>query len=84
MSTVWGKMRYGWSKYGGPMFGLVKSEHEWYCQSCSQLQPEGVAQYMIPINETLREYVRVCSICKHKQISEKINYRQLIIVVRPL
>ena len=73
---------YGWSKWGGGNKGLVKEElNEWYCQSCAKIQRKGLPSYMV---ETApREFVRVCSKCKHKMIVEKLDsFYELIKIVR--
>lgn len=77
-----GKMKYGWSKWGGPMYGLVKDEQDWFCQACSKPQPKEMPNYMLPIDRSGREFVRICSICKHIQLQNKISYYQLIQLVR--
>jgi hypothetical protein len=71
------KRMYGWSKYGGGMYGMVKGESDWFCQSCGSKQAKEMAQYMIPIDIFKRDYIRVCGICKHVQLRHKLNYRQL-------
>lgn len=76
------KMCYGWSKYGGPMYGLVKDEQEWCCQACGKTQPEGFPQYMMPMDTSNREFLRICSVCKHTQLKKKMNYQKLIELVR--
>lgn len=69
------KQRWGWTKYGPNNFGygMVREEGEWYCQCCGAFQPEGMAQYLFPMDKEKKDYLRVCSICKHKQIETKIK-----------
>lgn len=76
MSDV-NKAKYGWSRWGGAMYGLVKSEGEWVCQGCGKDQPVGVPQYYFPWDKEEREYVRLCSVCKHIQLSNKIPKYQV-------
>jgi hypothetical protein len=66
---------YSWSKWGGGTSGLVKEElDEWYCQSCGEKQVRTLPSYMIPMDETQRDYVRVCSDCKAKAHAKKITF----------
>ena len=59
-----GKM-YGWTKYGGANHGLVKEELDyWYCQVCGDKQTRLLPSYMFPMDETQRDFARVCSDCK--------------------
>ena len=76
------KMMYGWSKYGGPRYGLIKGEKDWFCQACGSKQAKELGQYMIPINNSNREFARVCGICKHMQAKHKLNYKRLCIKIR--
>lgn len=68
---------YGWSKYGGPRYGLLKDEKDWFCQVCGEKQAKEMAQYMLPIDPFRRDFVRICGVCKHIQYRSKLNYRQL-------
>ena len=72
------RLMYGWSKWGGGNKGLVKEElKEWYCQSCINLQKKELPSYMV--ETATREFVRVCSNCKHKMIQKKLkSYYELI------
>lgn len=57
----------GWSKYGGGIYGLLKEElDEWYCQICGDVQVKILPSYMFPVDESKRDFVRVCSTCKAK------------------
>lgn len=51
-----------WSKYGGGRSQGYKEEIQdfWFCQSCSQKQPETISPYL---KELDGEFYRVCSIC---------------------
>jgi hypothetical protein len=85
LDNTWGKVRYGWSKFGGGFFGMVKNEGDWFCQSCGQVQPEEFPQYMVPLDKTERDFLRICSVCKHIQIRHKLgkyNYVRIIQIVR--
>ncbi len=85
MTTEWGKQKYGWSKYSGGFMGLVKDENDWYCQACGEPQAKELPQYMLPISKMEREYVRICSVCKHIQLRHKIgkyNFVRIIQIVR--
>ena len=74
---------YGWSKWGGGNQGLVKEElDEWFCQSCAKPQRKGLPSYMVESAE--REFMRVCSSCKHKMVQNHIrNYWRLLGYIRP-
>jgi hypothetical protein len=81
------KMCYGWSKYNGGMSGLVKDEDDWFCQCCGEKQPKEFPQYMIPADSLEREFFRICSVCKHIQLRNKIEryqFKRLTIIVRKL
>ena len=69
---------YGWSKWGGGNKGLVKEElKEWYCQACIKPQKKELPSYMV--ETATREFVRVCSSCKHKMIKKNLkSYYDLI------
>lgn len=57
---------YGWSKHGGVRHGLVKEELDvWACQICAERQTRDMPSYMISMDEDQREFIRVCSKCKH-------------------
>jgi len=65
----------GWSKYGEPMFGLLKETlDEWACQSCGEKQIGIFPSYMIPIDEHKREYIRVCVWCKAKAVDNHLVF----------
>jgi hypothetical protein len=79
------QMRYGWSKFGGGFFGLVKNEGIWICQACGEEQTDDLPQYYIAMDKSEREFVRICSICKHVQLKYKLgryNYTRIIQIVR--
>lgn len=78
------KQMYGWTKWGGPNMGLVKEElDEWYCQVCSSRQTRALPAYMIPLDKSERDFVRVCSLCKNKQlVAEVEDFYSLINKVR--
>ena len=60
---------YGWSKWGGAREGLVKEDlDEWYCQTCGQRQIKILPSYMFPTDDTQRDFVRVCTMCKAKSL----------------
>jgi len=84
-SKAFNTMRYGWSKFGGGFFGLVKNEGKWFCQACGGEQTDDLPQYYIPMDKTEREFARVCSLCKHIQFKYKLgryNYVRIIQIVR--
>ena len=68
------KRMYGWTKYGGAREGLVKEDLEiWYCQVCGEKQIRVLPCYMFPMDNTQREFVRVCSMCKARTIMDKVT-----------
>jgi hypothetical protein len=75
------KQKYGWSKWGGPNFGLVQKNltPEWFCQACKQMQPEELTPYMFEFVE--REYIRICSKCHHVRITNDIQPLQFDILI---
>lgn len=65
---------YGWTKYGGAREGMFKEELEtWYCQTCGEEQLKVLPSYMFPVDESDREFVRVCTLCKAKAILEHLR-----------
>lgn len=69
------KAMYGWSKYGGPNMGLVKQENDtWYCQSCGEEYPEEMSPFMMPMDDTMREFIRICGICYKRVLIKRIKY----------
>lgn len=65
----------GWSKHGGGRQNLEKEQlEEWACQSCGQQQTKDLPQYMIPLDDFLKDFLRICSRCQHiaqkKQITQ--------------
>ncbi len=58
-------MMYGWTKWGGPTDGLVKEVlMEWNCQICGQTQLCDFPQYLFPIDNHRRDFIRICVGCK--------------------
>ena len=69
------KKMYGWSKWGGANLGLfIEDMDEWCCQACGVSQPKGLPSYMFPHDELLRDYFRVCSVCKALAVMRRIAY----------
>lgn len=59
-----GKMLYGWSKFGGANYGIIREEtDEWACQICGARQIMGLPQYFLPMDNYRRDFIRVCSGC---------------------
>lgn len=71
-----------WSKYGGVKTN-PNDQQTWFCQACSGEMPIGMPQYLESIDELFGDFVKICSICKHTKEQRKINYYQLIEIVRP-
>lgn len=79
------KAKYGWTKWGGPNYGLVQKNltEFWYCQACKEEQTMDLPPYMFEFPE--REYIRICSKCHHLRLENNIKpcqYRQLLNLVR--
>lgn len=85
------KMRYGWSKYGGPNYGIAKQtgttgdlmlgldDNIWYCQLCGEEQNKELPNYLFSLDDTKRDFIRVCTKCKFDAVKKKVtSYRQLI------
>lgn len=62
---------YGWSKWYGANNNLFVITPEWYCQACTQQQTKELPSYLIRIQA--HEYARICSVCLHLAIENKIN-----------
>lgn len=75
---------YGWSKWGGRRMGTVKEElDEWFCQGCGRKQIKELPAYLLPQDEDMREYVRVCSECKNLVVSYQLDqFDELIKLIR--
>lgn len=73
-----------WSKWGGGGFGLLKENlDEWYCQCCGEPQLSILPSYMFPMDETARDFSRVCTECKAKANTKHIViFWELIKVVK--
>jgi len=79
------KKMYGWDKYGGGRRGMVIEDLDiWYCQSCKERQSRESPAYMLPLDEDIRrEFVRVCSDCKHRAVEEGYTvFSDVVKVVR--
>ena len=74
----------GWSKWGGPVWGLLKEElDEWYCQVCGEKQLKIFPSYMIPLDSQRRDFARVCVWCKAKARMKGITFfEELTIIIR--
>lgn len=70
-----------WSKYGGPKTN-PNNDQSWHCQACSGEMPEGMPQFLVSFDDFLGEFVKICSVCKHIKDQNKINYYELIEIVR--
>lgn len=67
------RLKYGWSKYGDPNFGLVQRNltEEWACQSCSEAQDNHLPSFMFEFME--REFIRICSKCQNLKIKNNVS-----------
>jgi len=73
MSISVTRMMYGWTKWGGATEGISKeSVDEWFCQICGEPQIKELPSYMIPVDITQRDFIRVCSSCKAKSVQRHI------------
>lgn len=77
-------MMYGWTKWGGGRMGMAKEElDEWYCQVCREKQTRDLPSYMIPLDADRRDWARVCSFCKAKANTCRVElYWELVEVVK--
>jgi hypothetical protein len=66
---------FGWSKWGGGNQGLftLLPADEWFCQICGRKQTRNLPSYMIPVDDSNREFVKICCNCKHKLIIKKLK-----------
>lgn len=69
------KMMYGWSKYGGGRHGLIGEETmpEWTCQACGSQIPKIIPPFMFPVDNSYREFLRICANCQHQVLIYRIN-----------
>ena len=84
MSLTITKKMYGWSKWGGPREGMYKEDlDEWFCQGCGEKQIRVLPSYMFPTDESGREFVRVCTLCKAKSLLKHISkWEELLRLLR--
>lgn len=79
------KMMYGWSKWGGKTDGLgtfaTAPDTKWACQMCGEYQAWSLPRYMIPFDDSWREFIKVCSNCKRKSIIRRLRYVQELLKV---
>lgn len=76
------KEKYGWSKYGRNQTGEpVDTEGKWSCQTCGQLQSDGCPHYILPMNEIRNEFLRICSVCKHIQLENKLSEYDYLVII---
>lgn len=81
--TTLTEMKYGWSKYGGARYGLVRFESDWVCQACGETQPKELTSYLLSIDKYDREFVRICGKCRNEMLRLKIkDYFAICRVVR--
>jgi len=73
------KMMYGWTKYGGRNYGIVKHGGGWFCQACGEKQPKEAPAYMFCMdNGKFREFVRLCSCCENVvKVKKVVNFQKL-------
>ena len=79
----WNKLKYGWSKWGEPNYGLVQKNltDEWYCQCCNRQQSSHLPSFMFEFGE--REFVRICSLCQNTKLEMQLTtFGDLIKVCR--
>lgn len=69
------KQMFGWSKWGGATQGLftLLPADEWFCQCCGQKQTRNLPSYMIPLDKSRRNFVKVCSICRYRFLINKLR-----------
>lgn len=77
---------YGWSKWGGATMGLAKEElPTWYCQVCGDEQILQLPSYMIPMDYSQRDFIRVCASCKAKAVRRRVTLSyELIRIVKSI
>ena len=70
------KKMFGWSKWGGKTQGLftLLPADEWFCQNCGLKQTRNLPSYMIPMNDSNRDFAKVCCKCKNEFILRKLRY----------
>ena len=66
---------FGWSKWGGANAGLftLLPDDEWFCQACGLKQTRNMPAYMIPLDDTNRDFAKVCCLCRYKFIIKKLK-----------
>lgn len=74
------KMLYGWSKWGGRFCGIAREFLEvWSCQICGEKQLFCLPQYFLPIDEDMREFIRICAGCFYDVKKAGVgNYNELL------
>jgi len=60
----------GWTKWGGGTgISTVLENNEWICQSCGDRQILELPTYIMPLDETNSDYLKVCSFCRHRMVT---------------
>jgi len=68
------KMLYGWSKWGKGNFGIFREiAEEWNCQLCAAKQIIGLPRYFFPMDDFRRDFLMVCSSCRHDLIEAGVQ-----------
>lgn len=69
-----GKMKYGWSKWGGGFKGIEREVlEEWNCQICGAKQVIALPQYFFPFDKGRREFLRICAGCVNDIIAAGVE-----------
>lgn len=77
------KEKYGWSKYGRmKVVEPVETDGKWTCQTCGEQQPDSCPHYILPMDENRFEFLRICSVCKHIQLENKLTEYDYLVIIR--
>lgn len=71
-----------WTRWGGARLGLIHSQSEdtWFCQSCSEEQPQELPGFMLEADSG--DYVKVCAKCFSRARRLHYSFKSVIRIVR--
>lgn len=66
---------YGWSKWGGARNSIstLLVDEDWYCQVCGEQETKDLPAYFVPYDDTQRDFIKVCSVCRNKSLKKKLT-----------
>jgi len=75
-------MKTSWTKYGSRKMGYRKNPNEWICQSCGKDQIKELPGFNLPIDDSMKVFIKICSNCQNIVNNHEVDYKGLIDIVR--